>query len=578
MACKDPRHLEVPAAAHDAYIRSEARRLLLEAAELPKLPPLELCRTRWLFYQGDSNYGLGNVLYDVASAVALALALNRTLIYGANISDRKFSMLLTWPGLLTLKDATELRRRARCGSGPLATQQRVLLAPDKCTFHRTWRRERSGHARCFRRLLGVNWLAERAPIIELSKVHAFTGLQTLLKSAHTLLRQRIAAFTGACISTRARPNAHGVLLATLMRPAPAVLHAGRWALGQQLRQQRHAYAVQGWASHTAIGSQGPWRPPQLALHLRAMSDNLRATNLTANEQALQMYNAMMCVRVAAKATELADPSALPKFVSVLVVSSSPELRNLLVRRINSRTRRVLLRSGGPRTTAALSDAVASGHGRRQVNVASSTARGTTEPPLLPLVFDWRHYVSHAPSAIVSQLEESERAASSFCGTVNTFETHRCNRSAHLRDWGPDPHWVAVVELLLVATVTGTVIGAGYPHFKVCNTFAQIGAALADASPDWLWNIGPSRRRPLVSSLRNGGNDGRPRDGSSVQLLCASQIFSTDWGSSMWRTLNATGRRGADAIVDCGGPTCLRTPLHPDLWDGLRAGACPTDGR
>ena len=55
---------------------------------------------------------------------------------------------------------------------------------------------------------------------------------------------------------------------------------------------------------------------------------------------------------------------------------------------------------------------------------------------------------------------------SFCKTVNASETHRCNRSSHIRDWGPEPHWVAVVELLLVASVSKIVVGAGYPYFKV----------------------------------------------------------------------------------------------------------------
>ena len=33
-----------------------------------------------------------------------------------------------------------------------------------------------------------------------------------------------------------------------------------------------------------------------------------------------------------------------------------------------------------------------------------------------------------------------------------------------------------------------VVGAGYPYFKVCNTFCQIGAALADAAPSWLCEL------------------------------------------------------------------------------------------
>lgn len=163
-------------------------------------------------YRGDENYGLGNVLYDVASAAALAIVLNRSLVYGADRSDRKFSALLRWPGLPTMQQVDALRRRNRCGGGTLLKQRRVPLTPDKCTFHRTWRKPGS-RARCLKRLLGTNWLEERAPLLELSKVHAYTGLQSLLKSAHPKLRKRVAALTGQCLgATGTRPNLFGELL------------------------------------------------------------------------------------------------------------------------------------------------------------------------------------------------------------------------------------------------------------------------------------------------------------------------------------------------------------------------------
>lgn len=242
-----------------------------------------LCKVKWLYYRGDENYGLGNVLYDVASAAALSIALNRTLIYGANDADRKFGTLLTWPGLLTMQAADELRRRARCGTGTLVPQRRVLLAPDRCTLHRTWRKEKAGHVRCFKRLLGIDWLSERATLLELNKVHAFTGLQTLLKSAHEPLRRRVAAITGSCIRTGDRPNVHGSLLATLVKPAPAVAHAVRWALAQQQLQQRQLQQQMQRKSGRRHSRQ--WADaPQIALHVRAMSD-YRAKNLTASVRA-----------------------------------------------------------------------------------------------------------------------------------------------------------------------------------------------------------------------------------------------------------------------------------------------------
>ena len=606
-------------AVQDAFVRSEAKRLLRESAAVRHLPPRELCRVRWLFYRGDENYGLGNVLYDVSSAAALALVLNRTLAYGIDESDRKFGTLLHWPGMLTLNEADELRRKARCGAGALAKRRHVQLAPDRCTFHRTWRKERAGSVRCFKRLLGVNWLAERAPLLELSKVHAYSGLQTLLKSAHEPLRRRVAAFTGGCLARgHERPNVHGALLATLMRPVPAVVHAVNWALQQQQQQQQQQRGV--WQTGRGSGAS----PPAIALHVRAMSD-YRARNTSAAEQAKQMLNGLHCVRTAlAMAVRSAAvdgrrggdaggsldgvAAGLGRPLSVVVVSSSPELRAHLVRRIASRSRRAAAAAAA--TTASTATATTS------TTTAARLASDPTLPSLHPFVFDWRQYVSSAPRAIVAALASSEAAADAFCRGVNKSDAFRCNRSAHLKDWGPEPHWVAVVELLLVASVSHVVVGAGSPYFKVCNTFTQVGAALADAAPDWLRNLpctaaaaasagagaaagaataaanraiawaraasrgeaslqggascgegaplGTPLGAPLGAPL--GSSGGGPR---GVRLLCASRFVSTDWGSSMWRTLNATRRRGSDYVVDCGSPSCLLTPLHPELWQGMQ---------
>ena len=108
---------QAAAVAHAAHLRSEARRLQAHAAGLGALPARELCKVRWLYYRGDDNYGLGNVLYDVAAAAALALALNRTLVYGYDGADRKFGALLHWPGIPSLADAEVLRQNATCGVG-----------------------------------------------------------------------------------------------------------------------------------------------------------------------------------------------------------------------------------------------------------------------------------------------------------------------------------------------------------------------------------------------------------------------------------------------------------------------------
>ena len=100
------------------------------AARLREMTPRALCEHRWLLYRGDENYGLGNVLYDVSSAVALAMILNRSLIYGLNHTDRKFGTLLHWPGVLTLREAEALRSRGRCGT-TLSNRRRVVFTPDR---------------------------------------------------------------------------------------------------------------------------------------------------------------------------------------------------------------------------------------------------------------------------------------------------------------------------------------------------------------------------------------------------------------------------------------------------------------
>jgi len=136
--------------------------------ELHTLAAADLCSRRWILYRGDENYGLGNVLYDVAAASALAFALNRSLVYGATRGERKFGSLLSWEALPALDEVDALRHRRECGRS-LSELPRLLLAPDRCTFQKTWRKPRAA-GRCLRRLLGTDWLNVEAPVVELTKV------------------------------------------------------------------------------------------------------------------------------------------------------------------------------------------------------------------------------------------------------------------------------------------------------------------------------------------------------------------------------------------------------------------------
>jgi hypothetical protein len=122
--------------AEQRAIRTQVRAFLAghSADALRQMHPRQLCEHRWLLYRGDENYGLGNVLYDVSSAAALAMIFNRTLVYGTNHEERKFGTLLRWPGVLTLQEAEALRSRGRCGL-TLAQRRRLVLAPDRSTLH-----------------------------------------------------------------------------------------------------------------------------------------------------------------------------------------------------------------------------------------------------------------------------------------------------------------------------------------------------------------------------------------------------------------------------------------------------------
>ncbi|KAL3933788.1 MAG: hypothetical protein SGPRY_000130 [Prymnesium sp.] len=501
---------------HAAFLHSEVKRLLRYGGlrALGAMLPSDICRLRVLFYRGDDNYGLGNVLYDISSAAAMAILLNRTLIYGRDAADRKFGTLLTWPDVPTMRELDALHDRASCGSPVPSSQRRVLLSPDRCTFQKTWRKEQRGDGKCFRRLHATNWLAERAAVLELTKSHAYTGVQTLLKSTHRPLRERAAALVGGCLQGSARPNSFGHLLAALMRPSPPVMHALRWALSGRSEGSTHR-------RH---------RRPHLALHVRAMSGH-RARNLSSSERAAQLTNSLACL---AHATDFVKASRRRPVVAV-IVSSSPEVREGLVARL-----------------------------------AQTTFDGMR---IEPLVFDWRAYMRQAPPAFAAQLAASQEAAHSFCANSKPSEHHRCNSSAHLQDWGPAPHWVAVVELLLVASVSGSVIGGGFPYFKVCNTFVQIGAALAQASPWWLCARGHTAAENSMSSDRRCSKS----PPTQIRFICASQLFATDWGSSAWRMFDANARRGASPVLKCSAARCMSTPLQPELWNDLaQNGGCLLD--
>lgn len=296
-----------------------------------------------------------------------------------------------------------------------------------------------------------------------------------------------------------RPNLYGALLAELLRPAEGLLHAVRWAL-----------------------SQGAGGPPELALHVRALSD-WRAGNLTRRQAEDAVDNAARCFLHEAAA--LSERSLSGRPVRAVIVSSSPEVRDALRRRLEG------------------SGAEVGGVGGARLTVRSGVEVVT---------FDWRRFLQEAPAGVARALRASEDEAAAFCRGVDQTQAFRCNRTAHLRDWGPEPHWVALVELLLTASARVAVLGGGYPYFKVCNTFTQIAASLADASPRWLHAAPPPSR---------------------VRLVCASRSFSTDWGSSAWRALGTRRNGSLETVMRCGAHACVPVPLHAELWPDLSGPSC-----
>ena len=369
-------------------------RQFLRQQDLSRLRRRDVCKQRWLYYRGDENYGLGNVLYDVASAAAIAMVLNRSIVYGANSSDRKFGSLLRWPGIPTLKEVEASRRWARCG--PLSGQRHVMLEPDKCTFHKRWRMERT-HLRCFRRLLGVDWLQDRAPIMELSKVHAFTGVQVFLKSISPAIRAAAASLTHGCVPEGlTRPNLFGPLLSALMRPAPAVLHALRWALSRAAGPSGHVTP-----QVAAAGGGRKWRP-RVALHIRTMSGH-RARNLTQRERSRRLANGVMCLRRELSRVAAADASraasvgvGMPGVGIAAPASASSEVRP----QGGAGMPIGVLVSSSPEGRDAVQQRLQRGGDDNSGSEGGEGGQGGTAKAAALLVFDWRLFLAEAPEHTV----------------------------------------------------------------------------------------------------------------------------------------------------------------------------------
>ena len=264
-----------------------------------------------------------------------------------------------------------------------------------------------------------------------------------------------------------RPNLFGPLLAALMRPAPAVLHALRWALSRAAGPSGHVTP-----QVAAAGGGRKWRP-RIALHIRTMSGH-RARNLTQRERSRRLANGVMCLRRELSRVAAADASRAASVGAGMpgVGIAAPASASSVVRRQGQVGMPIgVLVSSSPEGRDAVQQRLQRGGDDSGGSEGGEGGQGGTAKAAALLVFDWRLFLAEAPEHTVLALQRSEDEAASFCSGINQTEAHRCRRAAHLRDWGPDPHWVALVELLLASSASEAVVGAGYPFFKARTTLA-----------------------------------------------------------------------------------------------------------
>ena len=227
-----------------------------------------------------------------------------------------------------------------------------------------------------------------------------------------------------------RPNLFGPLLAALMRPAPAVLHALRWALSRAAGPSGHVSP-----QVAAAGGGRKWRP-RIALHIRTMSGH-RARNLTQRERSRRLANGVMCLRrelsrvAAADASRVASAGAGMPGVGIatpasassegrqqggagmpigVLVSSSPEGRDAVQQRLQR-----------------------GGDGGDQGSEGGEGGEGGAAKAAALLVFDWRLFSAEAPErtvlivsgvvvgAVIVSTHSGRRRRSTCCGGLQRSE-------------------------------------------------------------------------------------------------------------------------------------------------------------
>ena len=219
-----------------------------------------------------------------------------------------------------------------------------------------------------------------------------------------------------------------------MRPAPAVLHALRWALSRAAGPSGHVSP-----QVAAAGGGRKWRP-RIALHIRTMSGH-RARNLTQRERSRRLANGVMCLRrelsrvAAADASRAASAGAGMPGVGIatpasassegrqqggagmpigVLVSSSPEGRDAVQQRLQR-----------------------GGDGGDQGSEGGEGGEGGAAKAAALLVFDWRLFSAEAPehtvlifSGVIVSTPDGWRHQNTRCGALQRSEAEAAGPEAH----------------------------------------------------------------------------------------------------------------------------------------------------
>ena len=226
-----------------------------------------------------------------------------------------------------------------------------------------------------------------------------------------------------------RPNLFGPLLAALMRPAPAVLRALRWALSRAAGPSGHVSP-----QVAAAGGGRKWRP-RIALHIRTMSGH-RARNLTQRERSRRLANGVMCLRrelsrvAAADASRAASAGAgMPGVGIATPASASSEGRQ----QGGAGMPIGVLVSSSPEGRDAVQQRLQRGGDDGGGSEGGDGGDGGAAKAAALLVFDWRLFSAEAPErtvlivsgvvvgAVIVSTPSGRRRRSTCCGGLQRSE-------------------------------------------------------------------------------------------------------------------------------------------------------------